>query len=232
MKCPICGYNEDSVPHIQPTDNKRGIQRRFAVEHANATNMENGSAVTFEVSEGYSYILMCDGTGSGREASLTSKMCTAFLEWMLSGTNDKRMTFKMLNGFMNVRECGATVDVAEIDLTTGKASFFKSGASPSFIIRNGNVYNLNSNTVPMGVKCEPDVERICLELVPSDIIVMVSDGVMQSLEVGVWLANQITDEWDDDLSAMVKKLLNNAVLENPCKDNMTVVIARVSEAEQ
>ena len=215
-------------------------RRRFEVEYAKATNMKqkenaNGdTAVTFEGREDYSYALICDGMGSGREASLTSKLCTVFLERMLSGGNGKAVTLEMLNGFMRTRssECSASVDLAQIDLITGEACFVKSGAAPSFILRNGNLYKLQSKTVPIGIMRELDAEKIRFELALGDVIVMVSDGVAQSLEDGVWLANLLTYEWDDDLGAMAEKILDNAVFANHRSDDMTVILARVGEAAQ
>ena len=215
-------------------------RRRFAVEYAKATNMKekenaNGdTAVTFDGREDYSYALICDGMGSGREASLTSKLCTVFLERMLSGGNGKAVTLEMLNGFMRTRsgECSASIDLAEIDLITGEACFVKSGAAPSFILRGGKLYKLQSKTVPIGIMRELDAEKIRFELALGDVIVMVSDGVAQSLEDGVWLANLLTYEWDDDLSLMADKILDNAVFANRRSDDMTVILARVDEAAE
>lgn len=213
-------------------------RRRFAVEYAKATSIKehenaNGdTAVTFEGREDYSYALICDGMGSGREAALTSKLCTVFLERMLAGGNGKAVTLEMLNGFMRTRsgECSASVDLVEVDLITGEACFVKSGAAPSFILRGGNLYKLQSKTVPIGIMHELDAEKIRFELAIGDVIVMVSDGVAQSLEDGIWLANLLTYEWDDDLSAMAEKILDNAVFANHRSDDMTVILARVGEA--
>jgi stage II sporulation protein E len=212
-------------------------RRRFNVEYARATSVKeaettNGdTALMFETREDYFYTLISDGMGSGREAAVTSKLCGIFIEQLLSGGNGKAVTLEMLNGFIRSRgnECSATVDLAEIDLITGQACFIKSGAAPSFVLRSGNLYKLQSKTVPIGIMPVLDAEQIKFDLVEGDIIIMLSDGVAQSLEDGVWLANLLTYEWEDNLQLMAEKILDNATLNNKRSDDMTAALVRVSE---
>lgn len=215
-------------------------RRLYKCETARASSIKenesaNGdSSAAFESREDYFYLLISDGMGSGREAAVTSKICTVFAERMLSAGNGKAVTLEMLNGFVRNQtgkggECSATVDLAEIDLITGKACFVKCGAAPSFILRAGNLYKLSSKTVPLGILRELDAERIGFELMAGDVIIMLSDGVAQSLEDGVWLANLLTYEWEDDLDTMAAKILDNAVLTNKRSDDMTVMLARITD---
>lgn len=214
--------------------------RRYSVESAKATSVResesaNGdTAITFETREDYFYSLISDGMGSGREAAVTSKLCGVFAEQLLTGGNQKAITLEMLHGFLRNRpgECSATVDLAEIDLLNGKAAFVKSGAAPSFVLRGGNLYKLQSKTVPIGIMPALDAEQIKFDLESGDIIIMLSDGVAQSLEDGVWLANMLTYEWIDDLQLMAEKILDGAALNNPRSDDMTAVLLKVSEAPE
>ncbi len=214
-------------------------RRRFKIETAKSTSIKdsekaNGdTASVFENREDYFYTLISDGMGSGREAAFTSKLCTVFIEKMLAGGNGKAVTLEMLNGFIRSRgtECSATIDLAEIDLITGEACFVKSGAAPSFVVRGGNLYKLQSKTVPIGIMHELDAEKIRFDLTEGDILIMLSDGITQSLEDGVWLANLITYEWEDDLTAMADKIIDNAAINNRRSDDMTVVLVRVTAAE-
>ena len=215
----------------------RTARRRFAVEQAKATSIResesaNGdTAAMFETREDYYYALISDGMGSGREAAITSKLCAIFCEQMLAGGNDKAVTLEMLNGFIRSRgsECSATIDMAEIDMITGEACFVKSGAAPSYVLRAGNLYKIQSKTVPIGILPELDAEKIRFELQEGDVIVMLSDGVAQSLEDGVWLANLLSYEWVEDLQLMAEKILDNAALNNARSDDMTVALVRVTE---
>lgn len=213
------------------------VRRRFAVEHAKASGVKeaesaNGdTAAMFENREDYFYTLISDGMGSGREAAITSKLCAVFCEQMLANGNSKAITLEMLNGFLRSRgsECSASIDLAEIDLITGEACFVKSGAAPSYVLRDGNLYKLQSKTAPIGILSVLDAEKIRFDLLEGDIIVMVSDGVAESLEDGIWLANLLTYEWEDNLQVMAEKILDNAALNNTRSDDMTVALVRVKE---
>ena len=74
-----------------------------------------------------------------------------------------------------------------------------------------------------------DAEQIKFDLEGGDVIVMLSDGVAQSLEDGVWLANMLTYEWVDDLQLMAEKILDGAALNNPRSDDMTSVVLKICE---
>ena len=210
--------------------------RSFTAESARASSRcesesANGdTAMMFETGEDYFYCLISDGMGSGREAAMTSKLCALFCEQLLSGGNGKAITLEMLNGFIRNRgeECSATIDLAEIDLINGHACFVKSGAAPSYILRQGNLYKLQSKTVPIGIMPALDAEQIKFDLCEGDVIIMLSDGVAQSLEDGVWLANLLTYEWEDNLELMAEKIVDNAALNNRRSDDMTAALIRIS----
>ncbi len=235
VRTPMCDprFNiEDETVTVTLT-----ARRRFRVENAKATSVKesesaNGdTAAMFDNREDYFYTLISDGMGSGREAAITSKLCAVFCEQMLSSGNGKAVTLEMLNGFIRSRgtECSATIDLVEIDMITGEACFVKSGAAPSYVLRNGNLYKLQSKTVPIGIMTALDAEKIRFDLMEGDIIIMLSDGVAQSLEDGVWLANLLTYEWEDNLQMMADKILDNAALNNKRSDDMTVALVRVTE---
>lgn len=214
--------------------------RRFRVEHAcSSGRKENESAngdtaLMFETREDYFYSFISDGMGSGREAAITSRLCGVFVEQLLSGGNNKKNTLEMLHAFLKNRgeEISATIDLAEIDLLSGKVCFVKSGAAPSFVLRGKNLYRLRSKTVPLGIMKDLDAEQIKFDLCEGDVILMISDGVTQSLEDGVWLANLLTYEWVDDLQAMADKILDNAVYYNSRSDDITVSLMKICPADE
>ncbi len=213
-----------------------GARRRFRVESARSTapkedESANGDSVAFFEGRGERHFsLISDGMGSGREAAVTSRLCAVFCEQLLASGNSKSVTLGMLNGFLRKRrlECSATVDLAEIDLISGEATFVKSGAAPSFVLRSGRLYKLESHTSPIGILPEPDAEQIRFTLESDDVIVQLSDGVAASLEDGIWLANLLVYDWVDDLELMSEKILDSAANSGARGDDMTVVLMRVS----
>ncbi len=212
--------------------------RQMKTEYAYASDKKqgeqiNGDSVTiFENKEDYFYVMLSDGMGSGHEAALTSRITGIFIEKMLSAGVSKAIALEMLNNFIRCRntECFATVDLLEIDLLSGKAAFIKSGAAPSYILREGSLFKIASNTMPVGITREINAEEIRFELEEDDVVILVSDGVAQSFEDGIWLTELVSFDWTDDLNVMAEKILEEAKKNNQRSDDMTVALTRICPA--
>lgn len=154
----------------------------------------SGDAVVSFEADGRFYMVISDGMGSGKEAALTSGVCVTLLEKLIRSGAEMETALKMLNRILRAagRETSATVDIAEIDLVTGEARFVKSGAAPSFVLRDGSIFRLQSKTVPIGIIRALDAEMIRFDIAPGDTIVMVSDGAARSYEEVPWLLDMMT----------------------------------------
>jgi len=191
---------------------------------------------TFRGGEGdFFYALLSDGMGSGREAALTARICTVFLEKMLTAGNRKETALRLLNSFVRAKgiECSATVDLMELDLITGRAGFIKSGAAPSYVRRDGNLFKLQSKTVPIGIMRALDAEQLCFDVEAGDVIIMLSDGIAQSFEESVWLLDLLSCGWpeDDDLERAADLILAGAAAQGGRPDDRSVALIRVTAAE-
>ena len=162
----------------------------------NCTSMRGAPVWTEEAFEadGRYYMILSDGMGTGREAALTSGIAVSMLERLLKSGAELECALKMLNHIIRSagRECSATVDIAEIDLMSGCARFIKSGAAPSFVLRDGSIFRLQSKTVPIGIIRALDAELIKFEIKAGDTIVMVSDGAARSYDEAPWLLDLMT----------------------------------------
>ena len=182
-----------SVALIMPKDTVSAecVQERAMSQHEKSYCGDSMSA--FENGEGMFYSIISDGMGSGREAALTSGISVMFMKKMLSSSASCENALRMLNGFLrnkgsgSMHECSATVDIMELDKVKAKAAFYKSGAAPSYVFRDGNLFRLRSKTVPMGIIRELDTKKLIFDVKRGDIIVMVSDGVTQGRDECPWL---------------------------------------------
>lgn len=212
-------------------------RRIFAAETASASSIKadervNGDhSVHFESDDDRFYMLVSDGMGSGREAALTSRITAVFLEKLLGAGVEKPVALDMLGTFLRAKnaECFATVDMLELDLLDGSASFTKSGAAPSYIIRGSDLFKIASNTMPIGITKRLNAEEIKFSLRSGDIVVMVSDGVTGTLEDGTWLCELLTYERGGDLDALTRKIISSAKEHNKFNDDMTAVAILIRE---
>lgn len=148
---------------------------------------------SFITDSSYFYSLISDGMGSGGEAAFTAGVCGMFIEKMLCAGNRADVTLRMLNNVIRSEnlgfesECSATVDLLELDLMSGSASFIKSGAAPTYIGRAGTVYKVSSRTMPVGIIKDADAKVNKFDVKRGDIIIMISDGICQGGEDCPWL---------------------------------------------
>ena len=190
------------------------------------------STCSFENNEGYFYTLVSDGMGSGREAALTSGISASFLEKLLSAGCPMRSALELLNCFIRGArgECFTTVDLMEADTFTKRARFIKSGAAPSFILRDGQIYRIHSKTVPVGIMRALDAESVAFDLEGGDTVVMISDGVTGSYEECPWLYEVLCDDKmkDEDAQKIAKYIAEQAAINTGKDDDITVCVIKVT----
>ena len=152
----------------------------------------------FSNKKDYFYALISDGMGSGQEAAFTSNLCSVFLEKMLRAGNRAGTSLRMLNNLIcsketdSLRECSSTVDLMELDLMTAEASFIKSGAAPSFIVRGNAVHRLQVGSAPIGIIRGIETQATPFLLKEGDTVVMISDGILQNDPECEWLTEYLT----------------------------------------
>lgn len=199
---------------------------------------------------GKMFAFISDGMGSGKEAAITSGLCTLFLQKLLPvnstahshvGSESKnggewvRTTIEMLNGFLRSRggsgerECSATVDLGVFDLVDCRAGFYKSGAAPTYVFRDGSLFKLRSRTVPVGIVKEPDVGRINMELLPGDVIVMVSDGVTGGREECPGLFEALRSRIMTHTAEQLAEAVVAYAEENASCDDISVLVIKIEE---
>ncbi len=208
------------------------VEEEITVEVTDSLPGEpSGDIISSFVADGRYYMLISDGMGSGREASLVSSMAAMFLERMLTSGASMETSLKMLNKLIRAgeRECSATIDLAQIDLNTGEAKFIKSGAAPSFVIRDGSIYRLQSKTIPIGIIRALDAEMIKFDVVEGDVIVMLSDGVARSFEECPWLLDMLSVDREvltGDPARAAEKIVR-AAAERGASDDITAGVIRI-----
>ena len=120
----------------------------------------------------------------------------------------------------------------QIDQLSGESLFIKSGAAPSYILREGSLFKVASNTMPIGITREMNAEEIKFTLHHDDVVIMTSDGVAQSFDDSIWLTELICTQWEDDLQIMADKIREQAEQRNLHRDDITVGVIRVKECSR
>lgn len=218
---------KDNMITLKMTSARRILGKSSVLVSGTGAEKCGDSAICFESSDDRYYALICDGMGSGSEAALTSSLCTTFLQKMLSVGNGVDGAIKMLNSFVKSKsvECSSTLDLMELDLVSGRGRIVKCGAAPSFVRRGKNVFKLTAATLPLGILESIDAERLSFDVLSGDFIIMVSDGAMLS-EDDDWLTSLLSDEWENDMNLMSKKIISRS-RQKGSRDDISVVITKI-----
>ncbi|SFC66747.1 stage II sporulation protein E [Clostridium uliginosum] len=180
--------------------------------------------------------ILSDGMGSGPEAGKESKSTVDLVgKFMEAGFNEDT-TINTVNSIMGMKfsenEKYATLDLSKIDLYNGDATFVKIGAVSSFIKRGDEVSIINSKNLPFGLVDEVELDIVKKELMPGDILVNVSDGILDINKLNtsnfIWLKEYLKDCCTDPRE-LSEKILQKArqLSEDILKDDMTVVVSKV-----
>ena len=217
-------------------------KKKIAVEGAhNNVSADGGvsgdSVNLFSNKADYFYALISDGMGAGTEAALTSGLCSVFLEKMLRAGNRAWTSLRMLNNMIrsrgadSLRECSSTIDLLEVDLMTAQASFIKSGAAPSFVVRGKTVHRLQSGTAPIGIIRALDAQATSFSLRPGDTVVLISDGILLNDPECEWISAYLEEVAEQTPEEIVYRIcLHAAECEN--HDDCSAVALRIRGAEE
>jgi stage II sporulation protein E len=217
---------------------KRKIAVISAQNNVSADGGVSGDSVNlFCNKKDYFYALISDGMGSGKEAALTSGLCSVFLEKMLRAGNRAATSLRMLNNMIasrahdSTKECSSTVDLLELDLMTGEGAFLKSGAAPSFVVRGKVVRRLQAGTVPIGILNTLDVQKTEFTLRAGDTVVMVSDGIVPCDDDAEWLTSYLTGAATQAPEEIVSHICRRCT-ESQTRDDCSVVALRILDADE
>ena len=110
----------------------------------------------------------------------------------------------------------------------------KAGASPSFVVREDNVYKVNSATAPAGIIAKLTAEETVISVKEGDLIVMLSDGIVDSADTSPednpWLVELIDANRDKRPSELCECILNESLTRFGATDDMSVVAIEVHAA--
>lgn len=124
------------------------------------------------------YAALSDGMGSGLKAYEASKALLKRLEGLINLPYDDEKIIRLLTELSHISlftSSYATLDFFSANLATKKGKLFKIASSTSLLIRNNQIKEFNTKTLPIDFDGILDLYEIDLE--KNDIILLMSDGV-------------------------------------------------------
>lgn len=199
---------------------------------------ENGDSYSFgKLMDGTYMVIISDGMGAGADAGHESKAAIELIEKFTASGLSKTTAINSVNSIMSLKfsedEKFSTVDLCSIDLYSGNAKFMKVGAVASFIKHKNKVEIINSKTLPMGVLDKVDIETKEKKVQNGDVILMVSDGIIDYNNENAGKFDWIVDYLKTNNSSNPKELVDGLVKKSielgggKAKDDMTAVVSKI-----
>ena len=236
----VCAVREEQklCKQIYLSKDKFSLQIGIAHEKKKGSVVSGDYSIQTKLDDGKYLVALSDGMGSGAEARKSSQIAVKMLSRMLSSGFDRDTSMELINSSMYINsgeDTYATLDVAILDLYKGNMEFMKNGACPTFI-KNGDIVNVvKSISLPAGILDKIDLVVYDKDLCDGDIIVMCTDGVLESNaeyeNKEIWIKNLLENIETDNVQKIANILLKEAIDNNfgNAKDDMSVIVMKVKD---
>lgn len=175
-----------------------------------------------------------DGMGSGKKAAQISENVLSLLESFYRAGMPSEAILSTVNKLLtfNREENFACVDLAAVDLESGRADVVKIGSPLGFIFSGGAIRVLEGDGLPLGMLDELRPVTLSVELGDNDVLLFLSDGVTDAFGSSSDLLDYLKTLAPLNPQALADDVLRAALkrYEGVAKDDMTALAVRVFAA--
>jgi len=174
---------------------------------------------------------LSDGMGSGEYARKVSESAISLIEAFYRAEMPADTILKTINKLLsfNRDERFTCIDIAAVNLDTGRADFVKIGSPAGIILRAGEIKILESNSLPLGI-LENLRPTVCTELLKDgDMVIFMSDGITSAFPSATDLYEFLQGLKPLNPQNLADKILAGALDKTDHKviDDMTVLCTRI-----
>ena len=207
----------------------------FKIDHAVSYvgkdgNKISGDSYIYEnFTNGQTFIAISDGMGNGELAHKESSEALKILKCLLSFNIPIKtaiQTLQQLKQHSNANERFFSLDICMIDRERQRATFYKKGATPTFLVRNHQIELINLAQLPVGVMSDQEVDHVTLSLEEGDVLLMCSDGIVEQYPDIKELEQVILNQMGKSPKNIAKNILQATVSKHKgkIKDDMMVLV--------
>lgn len=220
------------------TKDKYSMQIGISKTTKDGESVSGDSSIQVKLKDGKYLFALSDGMGSGPNARKASQIAIKMLGRLLSNGFDKETSIELINNTILANpenETYATLDTMILDLYAGSAEYIKNGAAPTFIKNKNNVDIIKSIALPTGILNNVDLIVYDRDLENNDIIVMCTDGIIDSnkeyTNKELWIKNILETIETDNPQKIADIIVKEAIDNNygKAQDDMTIIVVKISK---
>ena len=217
--------------------------RNFKVAHGvayigkNADKVSGDSYLCENFPNGKTVVAISDGMGNGQTAKTESSRALRVLKCMMNFDVPVTEVVRVLSELKqdsNIEERFFSLDLCVVDKEKGRAHFYKQAATTTFILRDEKVYRIEMSGLPIGAVDATDIDELTIDLQPHDVIIMCSDGILDSFDNIELFEQRIIKNCHQDVQQMTQDLLNYTIkrTNGEIKDDMMIVAANYTPTKR
>jgi len=215
---------------------KLQLEVGIAMKSAKGQSVSGDTYKLIDFLEDKYIMILSDGMGVGQDAQKMSATLVNMYTNMAESNVSSEMITTIIGSFaqyMSNSEKIITLDTTLINLITGECEIIKIGGAPTFIIKKNSVDIIYSDTLPMGIFEEVEYYKETKFLEAGDIIVSVTDGVIDSkreiINKEFWVSGFLKNLYIDEPQIIAEELLQKTIenYNGEILDDVTIIVQKV-----
>ncbi len=232
-----CGFKEKTnlCVNTYASQDKYLVQIGISKKTKDNSPVSGDSSLSIKLDDGKYLLAISDGMGTGPKARQASQIAIKMLNRLLSSGFDKDTSIELINSTLSLNteeDTFATLDIAILDLYAGNMEFIKNGACPTYIKEKKEVQIVKALSLPAGIMENISLVVYDKDIEDNDILVMCSDGIMESNEEyqnkELWVRDILTNLQTQNVQKIADIITKEAVDNGygSVKDDMTIIVAK------
>ena len=209
------------------------LDAAFGVAYAikNGEKVSGDTHSVIRINDHSFLMALSDGMGSGEYARKVSESAISLIEAFYRAEMPEDNVLNTINKLLsfNRDERFTCIDIAAVNLDTGRADFVKIGSPAGIILREGEIKILESNSLPLGIldNLRPTVSTDMLKA--GDLVVFMSDGITSAFPSATDLYEFLQELKPLNPQNLADKILAGALDKtgHSVTDDMTVLCTRI-----
>lgn len=206
------------------------LKAEFAVSASSKESVSGDNTLISRIDDNRFFVAIADGMGHGKVAGKTSQMILELIKNMFYIGIDLEVIIDSINKLLIPvgLENFSTLDVAIVDMKTAKCTFIKLGSSVSAIKHKEKTEIVACESLPVGIVQNLKPTIIVKPIQSGDVIVLASDGVVDSFGE---IENYKVFVNDSNINNL-QRFTDNVIFElglkpNTHKDDMSIIAVKL-----
>lgn len=173
------------------------------------------------------YFAISDGMGQGQKASDDSSLTLDIMKQLIVNGISLDSAVQSVNALLKIKnhnDMFTTLDLLQVNLVLGKGTLVKYGSCPTYVLRDNEVIELKTDSLPMGIISPIETSTMKYTFSENDLIFMVTDGFSSQfkefLEENKYL---IHDDHPKEIAHMLMELTSD----DEKNDDMTLIVLKL-----